>query len=378
MVETIKDGDVSGFDDFDNRYLLGEQSFGIKRDAVKSLPVIDITPFVATGTDAQRRRVAQALRKACIDVGFFYLAGHGFTATELADAITWGHRFFELPLEKKMTLHTQGPGQTGFMRVGGINPEKNADKAADLKERFIMSRERFPDEPAEGWGTAGLTRWPPEEMLPGFASFIKAHLAKRVRLAQTMARSFALSLDLPEDYFDRYYRHLGVVSIINYYPPLTAESVQRTQWSFSPHTDYGGFTLLSQDSLGGLQVRNSAGEWIAVPPIEGTFIVNLGDLMATWTNDLYKSNLHRAANVSGQARISIPFFASPQGAAVIECLGTCQSATNRPRYEPVTAGEYIRTLMEQADRTGRPGISQRTANRMRKGTAVKEDNLTIQ
>jgi isopenicillin N synthase-like dioxygenase len=370
MVETIKDGDVSAFDDFDNRYLLGEQSFGIKRDAIKSLPMIDISPFVTAGTEAQRNSVARELRKACIDVGFFYLSGHGFSATELGDAIKWGHRFFELPLEAKMTLHTQGPGQTGFMRVGGINPEKNADKAADLKERFIMSRERFPDEPAEGWNSAGQTRWPSEDMLPGFTSFMKAHLAKRVVLAQALARAFALSLDLREDYFDACYRHLGVVSIINYYPPLTPESLKRTQWSFSPHTEYGGFTLLSQDSLGGLQVRNSAGEWISVPPIEGTFVVNLGDLMATWTNDLYTSNLHRAANVSGEARISIPFFTSPQGASLIQCLDTCQSATNPPRYAPVTAGEYVRTLMEQADRTGRPGISQKTADRMRKNTAA--------
>jgi isopenicillin N synthase-like dioxygenase len=370
MVRTIKDGDVSGLDDFDNRYLLGEKSFGIKRDALKSLPVIDASPFVTGGIDTQRRRVAQEIRKACIDVGFFYLTGHCFTASELNDAIMWGHHFFEMPLDAKMTLHTQGPGQPGFMRVGGINPEKNPDKAADLKERFIMSRDLFPDEPAEGWHTSGLSRWPSEEMLPGFTSFMKAHLAKRVVLAQAMARAFALSLDLPEEHFERYFRHLGVVSIINYYPPLNPEALKRTQWSFSPHTDYGGFTLISQDGLGGLQVRNSAGEWIDVPPIDGTFVVNIGDLMATWTNDLYKSNLHRAANVSGQARISIPFFASPQGAAVIQCLETCQSPTNPSRYAPVTAGEYVRTLMEQADRTGRPGISQKTANRMRGDTAA--------
>jgi isopenicillin N synthase-like dioxygenase len=370
MVQTTNDGDVSGFDDFDNRYLVGEKGFGIKRAALKSLPVIDGSPFVTGGTDAQRRRVAQEIRKACIDVGFFYLTGHGLAASELRDAIMWGHRFFELPLEAKMTVHTQGPGQPGFMRVGGINPEKNPDQAADLKERFIMSRERFPDEPTGERSIAGLTRWPSEEVLPGFTSFMKAHLAKRVTLAQAVARAFALSLDLSEEYFDRFFRQLGVVSIINYYPPLNPEALKRTQWSFSPHTDYGGFTLLSQDSLGGLQVRNSAGEWIDVPPIDGAFVVNLGDLMATWTNDLYKSNLHRAANVSGEARISIPFFASPADDAVIQCVETCQSPANLPRYAPVVAGEYIRTLMEQADRTGRPGISKKTASRMRGDTAA--------
>jgi isopenicillin N synthase-like dioxygenase len=370
MVETIRDGDVSRFDDFDNRYVLGEKRFGIRRDALKSLPVIDGSPFVTGGADAQRRRVAREIRKACIDVGFFYLTGHGMTASELREAIMWGHRFFELPLEAKMTVHTQGPGQPGFMRVGGIDPESNPDRAADLKERFIMSRERFPDEPDNERSIAGLTRWPSEDVLPGFTSFMKAHLARRVVLAQAVARAFALSLDLSEEYFDRFFKELGVVSIINYYPPLSPEASRRTQWSFSPHTDYGGFTLLSQDHLGGLQVRNSAGEWIDVPPIDGAFVVNLGDLMATWTNDLYKSNLHRAANVSGEARISIPFFASPADTAVIQCVETCQGPDNPPRYAPVVAGEYIRTLMEQADRTGRPGISKKTASRMRSDTAA--------
>jgi isopenicillin N synthase-like dioxygenase len=364
MADTNKDGDVSSFDEFDNRYLASEKGFGIKRQALKSLPVIDCAPFMTGGTDARRRCVAQEIRKACIDVGFFYLVGHNLAASELRDAITWGHRFFELPLEAKMTVHTQGAGQPGFMRIGGIDPEKNRDKVSDLKERFIMTRERFPEEPANERNIAGRTRWPSEDVLPGFTSFMKAHLANRVTLAQTVARAFSLSLDLPESYFDRFFRHLGVVSIINYYPPLTPEAMKRTQWSFSPHTDYGGFTLLSQDDLGGLQVRNAVGEWIDVPPIDGAFVVNLGDLMATWTNDLYQSNLHRALNVSPKARISIPFFASPADTAVIECVETCQSADNPPQYAPVVAGEYIRSLMEQADRTGRPGISKKTASRL--------------
>jgi isopenicillin N synthase-like dioxygenase len=366
VIEIIQDGEVGLYGDFDNRYLRRDERFDIERDALKRLPVLDFSPFVSDDSSSARHALARELRKACVDVGFFYLAGHGFSEAELDEAVEWGHRFFQLPMDVKMELHTRGPGQPGFMRIGGINPDANPDKAADHKERFIMSRELFPDEPAEGWRAAGLSRWPSEQVLPGFASFMKAHLAKRVLLAQRLAQAFALSLELPETYFDEFFRHLGVVSIINYYPPLDAATVKRTQWSFSPHTDYGGFTFLNQDSLGGLQVRNCAGEWIGVPPIPGTFVVNIGDLMATWTNDLYTSNLHRALNVSGKARISIPFFASPQGAKVIRCLDTCQGPGNPPRYAPVTAGEYVRTLMEQADRTGRPGVSVKTAERFKK------------
>lgn len=365
MIETIKDGEVHLYEDFDNRYLRRDDRFDIERDALKHIPVIDISPFVNDGSSAARYRVGRELRKACIDVGFFYLTGHDIPGAELDEALQWGHRFFELPLAQKMAVHTKGTGSPGFMRVGGIDPEANPDKAADLKERFIMSRELFPDEPVEGWKAAGQSQWPSEHVLPGFASFFKAHLAKRVVLAQRVARAFALSLDLPEAYFDAMYRHLGVVSIINYYPPLDPTVAKRTQWSFSPHTDYGAFTLLSQDTLGGLQVRNSAGNWIDVPPIPNTFVVNLGDLMATWTNDLFTSNLHRAANISGQARISIPFFVAPQGATIIRCLETCHGPGNAPRYDPVAAGDYVRTLLEQSGRTGRPGVAVRTAERFR-------------
>ena len=91
---------------------------------------------------------------------------------------------------------------------------------------------------------------------------MKSHLAKRVILAQTVARAFSRSLDLSEDYLDRFFRHLGVVSIINYYPPLSLEALKRAQWSFSPHTDYGGFTLLSQDDLGACRC--------AMPPANGS------------------------------------------------------------------------------------------------------------
>jgi isopenicillin N synthase-like dioxygenase len=365
VIETIKDGEVGRYADFDNRYLRRDGRFNVERSALRNIPVIDFSPFLDNGSSAGRVAVARELRKACIDVGFFYLANHGISPAHLDEAIEWGHRFFDLPLEAKMALHTKGPGQPGFMRIGGINPDANPDKAPDHKERFIMSRELFADEPDEGWRAAGLSRWPAEASLPGFASFMKAHLARRVILAQRLAQAFALSLELPETYFDEYFRHLGVVSIVNYYPPLDPAAVKRTQWSFSPHTDYGGFTFLNQDSLGGLQVRNSAGEWIDVPPLAGSFVVNIGDLMAMWTNDLYTSNLHRALNVSGKARISIPFFASPQGAKVIRCLETCQGPDNPPRYPPVAAGEYVRTLMEQADRTGRPGVSAKTAERFK-------------
>jgi isopenicillin N synthase-like dioxygenase len=361
MVDTIRDGDVAQFADFDNRYVRSD----VERRALTEVPVIDFAPFLS-GDLAARKRVAQEIRRACIDIGFFYLAGHGIPAAELDELVDWGHRFFALPLDEKMKLHvTRNPAHQGYMQEGGMNPDANPDKAADRKERFSMARELLPGEADGGMDNAGAAQWPEPGVIPGFADFMKAHCAKRLALTQKLVRGFALSLDLPEDHFDAVHRYPGIITIINYYPPLDRATLKKTQWSFSPHTDYGSFTLLSQDALGGLQVRNSAGQWIDVPPVAGTFVVNVGDLLATWTNDLYTSNLHRAVNFAGGARISVPYFVSPRGDALIQCLDTCHSADNPARYAPVTAADYVQTLIRQSNRSGRPGVSARTAERMK-------------
>ena len=151
-------------------------------------------------------------------------------------------------------------------------------------------------------------------------------------MAQHLACAFALSLDLPESYFDEMYRYPSGNLVLNYYPAIDRAELREAQWSFSPHADYNAFTLLYQDSRGGLQVLNAAGEWIDAPPIPGTMVVNIGDLFQTWTNDLYTSTLHRVFNTSPNARISVPLFASPNGATIVRCLETCAGPGNPPRY----------------------------------------------
>lgn len=330
---------------------------GPRRQAVKALPVIDISPFMSAGSTSHKETVAQDLRKACIDVGFFYLIGHGLPAGELDEAVAATLRFFQLPLEAKLKYRATRVGGTGFVRVGGLNPDRAAEEAADIKERFIVMR-------GTSVSTDDAACWPDEQTVPGFSSFMQRHIERRVVIAKALARAFAMSLKLPENHLDPYYEKMSHNMLLNYYPPLTEAAVKRSQWSFSPHTDYGGFTLLSQDSIGGLQVQNAAGDWIDVPPRDNHFVVNIGDLTAMWTNDLYKSTLHRAANVSGNARVSIPLFVSPNRASVLEALPTCVSGDNPPRYPPITAGDYLDKLIEKTDTTGRPGLSDTTTKRL--------------
>src|SRR5262249_24955010 len=155
-------------------------------------------------------------RKACIDVGFFYLTGHHLPAGELDEAIAQSHRFFSLPLATKLQYRAAGTGQTGFVQVGGLAGQSASN--VDLKERYIMSRSTSRGD--------GISHWPDDAVLPGFASFMKAHIEERVGLAKALTKAFALSLDLPQGYFDEYYRDMGYNVLINFYPPISTEGLK--------------------------------------------------------------------------------------------------------------------------------------------------------
>lgn len=361
VIDTISDGAIDAFSDFDNRYLRQ----GVARSDLAKLPVIDISPFVAGGDEASRDRVAQQIRQASIDIGFFLATGHGFSAAELKSLLDWGLRFFRLPeAEKSKVMLKSG---IGWVPPGGINAAVNRDKAVDLKERLYFARE-FALSEAEHRGAfpPGPHQWPDEAAMPGFRNFATATNYKSVGLIQKIGFALARSLGLDEGWFERENGRFGSTMVYNYYPPLDRATLERTQWSFSPHTDYGSFTVVVQDENGGLQVRNAAGQWIDVTPVPGTVIVNIGDLVALATNDLYTSNLHRVANFSGNERISVSFFVGPPATAEISCLPTCQGPDNPPLYPCVNADEYTKALIEQYHRTGRPGIAVTTASRFQR------------
>jgi isopenicillin N synthase-like dioxygenase len=361
VIETIGDDEVGLYADFDNRARRAAVAEGVRSSRI--LPIIDFAAYTMGGSLDDRRQVGRALRAACMDTGFFYLGNHGITQAELDIAHAWGLMLFELPRAEKMKLEKRVHfAQQGWMPVGGMAPDANPDKDADQKETFVLPRDRLPGEPAGDNPNVENGNWPDEQSMPGFQSFIRQHMSKRVAVAQRLCRALALSLDLDEDYLDEPHRFPNCALTYNYYPALDPAAVGRTQWGISPHTDYGSFTLLSQDALGGLEVRTMSDEWIDVPPIAGAFVVNLGDLFARWTNGTYRSSLHRASNfnAANRARVSLPLFFQPHPQALITCLPTCREPGIPAKYEPVEAGAYVRALLEQSFRTGRPGVAQRT------------------
>ncbi len=313
--------------------------------AFEQIPIIDFSPMLSKDA-AARQALAVDLRRACTEVGFFYIRNHGI-AQDLVDA-TFAQcpRFFGLPLDEKMRIHV-----SKSLNNSGYTPmlEENADPGAsgDLHEAFDIANE-LPEGDPDRERLAryyGANQWPDGASLPGFRDAIETYYRAMRALGRRLFSAFALALDLPEDYFAPVTdRPTAMMRIVAY--PSQDGPVDPQQIGIGAHSDYECFTILAQETVPALQVRNQQGQWIDAPPIRGTFVINIGDQMARWTNDVFASTLHRAVNTSGRARYSIPFFLGSNHDTLIEALPGCVSTVRPARYPPVRAGDYVQSRFD--------------------------------
>jgi isopenicillin N synthase-like dioxygenase len=238
--------------------------------------------------------------------------------------------FFRLPLEEKMALSLESSTCIrGYERIGGQKLEEldANEELPDQKEGFSVRR----DSEGGRW-LQGKNRWPAS--YPEFRTVYMRYFDAVGELARTMFRLLALSLDLPEDFFDKYASDEDDISMCrcHHYPPAPA-GVAKAQKGVGAHTDFGAMTLLLQDNVGGLEVlRRGTNEWVDVPPVRGTYVVNLGDMMQRWTNDRYKSTMHRViSNRSDMHRYSAAFFCDGPLDTLVSCLPTCVG-TGKQRF----------------------------------------------
>ncbi|MEM9026273.1 MAG: 2OG-Fe(II) oxygenase family protein [Verrucomicrobiota bacterium] len=297
----------------------------LAKDMQASIPIIDMGPFIG-GSEEQREAVAAEIFEAATTVGFTYLKNFGISPDTLEMAFAISKAFFSGDSKSKVPF--QQEFNHGYGKMGG--ERLDAGKPADLKETFTSRDvERIP---------GGSEYWPS----PEFEAYMRTFYGQIRGVASTVMDAFALSLGLPEGYFDP--KHTGLTQTLRllHYPPV--EAVQEGQLGAGAHTDYGTLTVLFQDDAGGLQVQNVNGEWVDAPPIPGTVVINTGDLIARWSNDRFKSTPHRvvprpAAMKNG--RLSIAFFSDPDPDVMIEAIPSCVSAGSPAKYPPISAGDYI-------------------------------------
>lgn len=316
-----------------------------------SVPVIDLSPYFA-GSASGKAQVARAVDKACREIGFLTITGHGVPTALIEAVYADAKEFFDLPLAAKSAIRQPSPDTVrGYSGLGeeGLSYSLDTATPGDLKESLTVGQIEVPtDDPYYVHPDAGqffaANLWPdtPTGLRESWSAYFRAMEA----LSASLMRIFALALDLPEPFFDGTIdRHISNFRAINY--PDQPEAPLPGQLRAGAHSDYGSLTIVRQEAApGGLQVESPDGRWVDVPPVADAFVVNIGDLMMQWTNDRWRSTMHRVVNpprdvALGSRRISLVFFHQPNYDAMVSCLPSCAGPGNPPRYAPITSGKHF-------------------------------------
>jgi isopenicillin N synthase-like dioxygenase len=290
-----------------------------------SLPLIDVAPLVA-GTPG-RDAVAAQIGAACRAHGFFYVTGHGVDAALVQRLEDLSHRFFELPEDTKMRwrMALGGRAWRGYFPLGG----ELTSGRPDWKEGLYLGTELPATHPLVQAKTPvhGPNLFPGAPEVPDFREAILAYMAAVTQLGHRLMEGIALSLGLDASYFaERYTADPLILFRLFNYPTQPVPEGLDVQWGVGEHTDYGLLTILHQDHIGGLAVHTPGG-WIDAPPVAGSFVCNIGDMLDRMTGGLYKSTPHRVKrNTSGHDRLSFPLFFDPNFEARVQRIQELEGA----------------------------------------------------
>ena len=300
-----------------------------------SIPLVDLAD--SFGQDpAAKKRVAWEIHKACRDTGFFYISNHRVPASQIDRQLDCARKFFAMPQAEKVVLRVS---HSATMRGYEPMAAQSLDLGShpDFKEGFMAGVDGSQSYVTQG-AYDSLNQWPIG--YPELRVQTEAYIASMVRLGKHLLGLVAQSLELPEDFFESGLATPMVTTRLLHYPPQPTVGTGN-QIGAGAHTDWGMITMLLQDDVGGLEVRNSDGQWVKAPPIPGTFVVNLGDMVPVLTRGLYRSNMHRVLNTSpDRHRYSIATFFDPDFHYRIEPLSHVPSTAHTPDA-PVTVGEHI-------------------------------------
>jgi isopenicillin N synthase-like dioxygenase len=312
-------------------------------------PVFDLGKFETVGAD-ERRALARDVDEICRATGFLAIVNHRVPQSIIEGVWSKARAFFDLSAEEKQQAGAPYKGYPyGYLgpELEALAKSRNVDTPPDIKESFnggpLVAPAGVSDPKALAFCYAP-TIWPAKP--DGFVAAWSAYYSALEDLAARIMKLFALALKLPEDYFAPFIdAPISALRALNY--PEQTRAPKPGQLRAGAHTDYGSLTiLLPQEGSKGLEIASRDGAWIAVPPIPGAFVINIGDLMQRWTNDRWNSTLHRVANPTPEEgglsrRQSLAFFHQPNWFAEIACLEACLAPGEKPKYEPVLSGPYL-------------------------------------
>jgi isopenicillin N synthase-like dioxygenase len=304
------------------------------------VPVIDISGQGASDVE----RIARQIDRAFREIGFMTIVGHGVPRKAIADVDEVVKQFFERPVAEKLLARSSVErGNRGYIAEG----IEAADAKPDLKESYAIGRlTPLPDnsKTKDAGRKFEPNIWPANP--PAFKAAFEAYYREMEALTFRLLHLFEVALHLPAGYFTPLFSEHASILRVHHYPKQIVPP-QPGQIRIGAHADYGAFTILKvkrAPGARGFQVRSKQGTWIDVEPHDDSFLINIGDMMMTWTNDEWQSNVHRVINPKEESenvgRYSVPFFVQPNYDALIECLPSCLATGASPRHPPITAGDY--------------------------------------
>jgi polar amino acid transport system ATP-binding protein len=309
--------------------------------AANDIPVIDLRD----DADAASR----AVHAACRRHGFFYIVGHGIDEALGLELERLAHRFFALPedVKARFAMALGGRAWRGWFPLGG----ELTSGRPDWKEGLYLGTDLPDAHPRVRAGVPlhGRNLLPGDELLPGFAATVRQWILEVTALGQRVLKAIARSLGLPDGWFGaRWTADPLVLFRIFVYPSRPVPAGSDAAWGVGEHTDYGLLTLLRQDDVGGLAVKTPAG-WVDAPPLPGSFVCNIGDMLDRATGGYYRSTPHRVRlNASGRDRLSFPLFLDPDFDARIEPIGTPERDDASSRWDGASVhafegryGDYV-------------------------------------
>ncbi|GMH36874.1 hypothetical protein BSKO_04747 [Bryopsis sp. KO-2023] len=292
------------------------------------VPVIDLSLDDET--------VGKLFYEACSKIGAFYITNHGLSKSFVDGYFSMVEKMYDLPLEEKMKLQIN-ENSRGYIPMGNETLSKG-QSMADRKEGFTVARESPAGSDEAKLPLHGQNQWFDEALLPGFRKATEEFQAAMTALATRLLGYLEISLGLPKDFFVKFFdRPVDFLKLLKY--PAVVSDPTKGIFAAGPHKDCGLATILATNDVPGLQVEIE-GVWTDIPPIPGAFMIVIGDLLERWTNDKFKSVLHRVITVEGKERYTAAFFYEPTFDTLVEVIPSCCDG-QPPKHPPIMSGQHI-------------------------------------
>lgn len=293
------------------------------------IPILDIESLVTGDIDTD---LVESVRAASTDVGFFYIKNHQMPLSMVSTLKAAAEHFFQAPVSEKMTVAIS-PQIQGYLPLGYRSYDGEERAGTSHQEGFWIGHERVI---SDEFPLNGPNQWPSK--FPDLKGAMLQYFDRMERLAHGLLQGFSLALGLDQNHLSTYYQSPLSRLKVNHYPPQRTP-LHENHIGVVPHSDSGGFTILWQDHNGGLEIQNKSGEWVEAPPIDDTFIINIGNIMEIWSNGAFSSTPHRVINRGEQDRYSIPLFVNPSADVLIEPL-----IDENHHFDSFNYGNYQRDL----------------------------------